>query len=272
VRIVIYANCQGIGIRKFLRLFTDDDERLEILNYENYKIILGEQPVEPLLRDAGLADVFIYQPVYRAHGVCSTDPDTENVRTATRAGCRLVSFPYLYNDGLWPLYHEGISQNVEVISRIFAEGGTLDDALAAYELGRLYFSLKERRLASLELLKEREAPLEIQVGDFIEEHILSHELFFVQNHPTSALFHEVVGRIYELIFGKPVASGYSNLVGANYAELPGRYPIDRYCIEEGEIRYVDGPEDGAADYYKGLIRAHHKEWLKNRFADTSPRG
>ena len=262
MNVVIYANCQGIGIKKFIHALTRFDENISVKNFENYRIINGEEPIEPLHSAARNADFFIYQPLGPSQGMYSTQEGMENVRSSVRPGCEFISFPYIYNNGLWPLFHEITAQNAAPVVSILQGGGSVQDVIAAYDAGEMFFNIRERIKLSLDILRVREAGLDIKVGDFFEANYNDNELLLVQSHPSSIMFLQATQDICKIMFGASFRAEDSSAImrDNNYAGLPGRYPVDKYCIEEGNLNYLTGPDDGAQYYYHELIRQIANEW------------
>lgn len=261
MKVVVYANCQGIAIRKLLPIVSGIGDGIEITNFENYKIISGQEPDGDLFESLKSCDVFIYQPLGEGHGKYSTFGESDNILSGIRQSVLKISMPYIYNNGLWPMYHEGAARNTAAIDKYLHDGASAQDVIQLYDRGELFFNMRERTRQSLELLRDREAGIDIKTADYIEQHMLDRELLFVQNHPTTELFLVAIEQMIERIFG--VGFQRPNIdyqaLGSNFSDLPGRYPIDKYCIEEGGIRYVDAPEEGAQYYYHGLIHMRSEE-------------
>jgi len=270
MKVVVYANCQGIAVKKLLPIISGMDDKLQISNFENYKIISGQEPNDYLFEAIANADIFIYQPLGEGHGIYSTFGGSDNILDRLKRSALQISMPYIYNNGLWPMYHEGSAKNTAAIDGYLSKGATAQDVIEIYDSGDMFFDMKNRMRQSLEMLRDREAGLDIKTADYIEQNMLDRELLFVQNHPTTELFRVAIEQMVVRIFGEGFRMprvDYDAL-GANYADLPGRYPIDKYGIEEGGIRYISGPEDGAQYYYHGLIHMRSEELTKA--ADRSP--
>ncbi|QRE75503.1 WcbI family polysaccharide biosynthesis putative acetyltransferase [Methylobacterium aquaticum] len=262
MKVCIYANCQGIGVSKFLQFLPQRGDELEIKNFENYKLIGGDSR-EGLKKSAQEADVFIYQPIGIGHGWLSTHGNEETIMSELRPNCLKISFPYLYNDGLWPFYHEGTTRNSEPFTRLFDNGATLQDAKIIYERGDMFFDMINRTKRSLELLREREKETNISISEYIAENYKNNELFLVQNHPSDEIFVSVVRQMANIIFGNGFIERRLDFLrnDNNFAELPGRYPIDQYCVNEGGIKYAQPEPNG---YYHYLIDLAHADWLNAR--------
>ncbi len=258
MNIFVYANCQGQAFSTFWQKSLPD---VQIRHVENWLALSGEKPVETFMNDVRNADVFIYQPISAQHGFLSTDPEVDGILGATRSGCRHLSFPYLYNDALWPCFLDGpLVSNGAVIDPMLEQGATLDDVLRAYDRGAIDFRYQARLANTLEMLAARELETDVRVAKFIEDGFQSHEYFFTQNHPSTAVFLHVLSQLHERVWERPAqfddASFDRNIVG-----LPGRYPVSASAIENLALEYPAGPDDGSDLFYKDLLAKHVDNWL-----------
>ena len=95
---VIYANCQERGFHVCLEKSEAFCEQYEIHLYENYAMMIHKDPLPvDILKQA---DLFIYQPLADRHGIYSS----EHIKSYLPPHCKTISFPYIYNSALWPLF------------------------------------------------------------------------------------------------------------------------------------------------------------------------
>ena len=266
MNVFVWANCQGAAFGRFLPSFVPDTKNFNFKHVENYKAMAGETPIEVLCDIAKWADVFIYQPIGLANDFFSTVLGHDNIRARLRPDCHCISFPYLYNNGLWPFYLEDDgTQNGAMFDAMLEAGATLGDLLEAYDSGQLDCRFDERIEASLENFRLREVGYEIDVKlyDFLREGLKQSELFLTQSHPTTACFAEALARTFQIMLGREFRSSDIDLVtlGRNFIDLPGRYPIDHYCAEQLSSVFRAGPDEGAANFYRSVIHIHHERWL-----------
>ena len=201
MKVVVYANCQGIANRKLLPIVSGIGDGIEITNFENYKIISGQEPDGDLFESLKSCDVFIYQSLGEGYGKYSTFGESDNILSGIRQSVLKISMSYIYNNGLWPMYHEGAARNTVTIDKYLHDGASAQDVIQLYDRGELFFNMRERTRQSLELLRDREAGIDIKTADYIEQHMLDRELLFVQNHPTTELFLVAIEQMIERIFG-----------------------------------------------------------------------
>ena len=168
-RCVIIANCQGdLGVIPLLKFHPDFSNKYNIEYYCNYKD-------ENYSLDG--CDLLIYQPTKKV----LTPPET----------CKCISFPYLYDDGTFPVHHG--TGGFDIIKKIIEQGL---DPIKLYDEGNLDFQLKERKQKSLEILKKREHLCTIKISDFLESpEGLRVPLFFTHNHPTMFLVNRILNHL-----------------------------------------------------------------------------
>ena len=136
---LIYATCQGRGITAFLQQSAAfrDSYRTEIV--ENYLAITnGAGNLFDVLQRT---DLFIYQPVSARHGIYATD----NLRKYLPSQCITISFPYIYNDALWPLFEEADKiKGKEVIVQLIEKGVSLKEIVDMFCAGGIDFQFARR--------------------------------------------------------------------------------------------------------------------------------
>ena len=99
INLVFYTNCQYRGLDYFIK---NHINKIETKHIENYSLIKNKNqiPVDILKQ----ADIFIYQPIDKKHGIYSTDTSVENnIMSYLSPNCKIISFPYIYNSSLWIL-------------------------------------------------------------------------------------------------------------------------------------------------------------------------
>ena len=100
MKILYYSNCQYVGIHYFLQQTIQAP--IEIYHLENYTLIKEQKPI-PVDRISE-ADIFIYQPIDKQHGIYSTESTVKNnIMSYLKPNCKIISFPYIYNCALWCL-------------------------------------------------------------------------------------------------------------------------------------------------------------------------
>lgn len=225
---IIYANCQGKGIELFLNKHDLYKETFATYRLENHILIRDQTPIPiDLLSEASL---FIYQPVGERHGCYATD----HLKSFLPKHCRCISFPYIYNNALWPLFEEGdFIFGQEIIEELFDKGVSLRSVVDLFCGGLINFQFEQKFQHSLSILKQKEEETDINISDFIIHNMQNEKLFLTAAHPTSAVFIHCVNRILERL-------GFASLPAAlpyhpNEANLPDCWPSSPY--EKNFYRY-----------------------------------
>ena len=180
---LIYANCQGGALNVFLQKSDEFSSRYQTKIIENYSLIANGSalPVNSLRR----ADLFIYQPVAAKHGIYASD----NLKKYLPPKCLTISFPYVYNDALWPLFEEGTKiKGKEVIVSLIEQGFSLKKIVELFRAGQIDFQFERRFRESIAILRAKEAVTSVKTADFIIENLGIMKLFLTQNHQTSILY------------------------------------------------------------------------------------
>lgn len=248
MKVCIYANCQGIGIEKFLQIGLN--KKCEISTILNYEKLANKTPLEyDIISEC---DLFIYQHLTKSHGVYSTDSDAENgVLNYLKEGCVKISIPFVYNTSLWSMFIEGEEViNKDVILDLKNKGCSLQDILNMYDKFELDFKYDSRYRYCQNILKEKEKNCNIKVSDFVEKEFINSKLLLTQNHPTSIIFVWMTNQILNLIGSNYILN--HELYEENYVQLPGIYNYNKYDIDYWNLKYpvkCDGDE-----WTKSLIK------------------
>ena len=96
MKIFIFANCQGAAIGHLLKIAGYDN----IAHQHNYTYIYDTTLQETTKNELETCDIFIYQPLSNIYPVYNTN----NLKKYLKSDCISISFPYIYNDALIPLY------------------------------------------------------------------------------------------------------------------------------------------------------------------------
>ena len=238
INIVFYSNCQNKGISFFIeKYFHMKGIKINIdCSMQNYQMISKkiELPKELLLN----ADIFIYQPIDKRHGIYSTCLNNKsNIISYLKEDCLKISFPYIYNSSTWaiitPSPGDGITNggffndvnkyiNREAIEKMKINNHSLDSIIKLFREKKIDFNYKNRFQNDLTILKKKELECNIIVSDYIEQNIYKKELFLNQGHPTTPLFIHSVNQIIKML-------------NDNY-EFPYDYP-EQYFVGNGRLSH-----------------------------------
>lgn len=217
---LIYANCQGGAIAHFLQKSPQFKSSYAISYLQNYTM-MKEGATFPynVLQDV---DLFIYQPLKKeAHG----DYRTDIVKNFLPSGCVSVSFPYLYNDALWPLFKNGNEMvNEGPILELIDQKASIVDIMFLFLSLKIDFRFKERFEKSIGILREKEQACDVKAIDYILVHLTKERLFLTLNHPASGLVVHCTNQILSKLSLKPIEKPHHS----NEAQLPGCLPVSPY--------------------------------------------
>lgn len=214
MKIVFYGNCQADALRLVLRQHVPERDMVCV---QNYHMIAKQKPVnEKILRDA---DVFIYQPIDSKHGKYSTDMTVDgNMISHLSDHCLKLSFPYVYNSGLWPLIapracdwfekdycdrksdnlndaHPKNWINMNVITDLKKTGATVDDVLDLYRNRGIDWKYESRFKGNISEMLKREKTTDLKAVKFIETNIRKEKMMVTHNHPTAAVFKHMADQV-----------------------------------------------------------------------------
>ena len=215
LNIVFYSNCQNKGISYFISEFL----KMKGIKFtidtsmQNYQMISKKTPLPQNLLSK--ANIFIYQPIDKKHGIYSTELSEEsNIISYLNTNCLKIAFPYIYNSSTWaivtPSPGDGITNggffsdtckyiNREVIEKLKIDNLTLEDIINRYKSNKINFNYRNRLNNELEILRKKEKKCDIIISDYIEENIFKQELFLNQGHPTTPLFVHCANQIIKIL-------------------------------------------------------------------------
>tara|TARA_Y100000389_G_scaffold196763_1_gene230230 strand:+ start:8797 stop:9591 length:795 start_codon:yes stop_codon:yes gene_type:complete len=244
MNIIIYSNCQGIIILSYLKKFINFNNSNHIYNYD---LIKKKQQINSELLSN--ADIFIYQPIDKRHGIYSTNTAIENnILTHLSDSCIKIAFPYIYNAALWPIIppaiidnfigdykHESNYINFEPIQKLKQKGYSIEKVIKLYNNNEIDFDYENRYKISLKLLKNKEKECHIIVSDFIEENIKKHKLFYTQNHPAMCVFIHCINQILKKLNNDNQLDLFK--YGNKPPGFPGHWPSTKYDIDYWKFEY-----------------------------------
>jgi hypothetical protein len=203
--VVLYANCQGHGIRQILACHPEmskdyDLHNATVLGNYTYMNTETDLPIDVLKN----ADLLIYQPISSDRGKYSS----QHLKKMLKPGCKTESFVYLYNYSFWEtlVFADGdydigtfgmkyASLNHEPITSLRDAGLSWDEIQNRIINNTLDWKFKERYEKTQSVLREKEAQCSVKVADFIDFYHKDKLLFYSQNHPTMFLLVYVAKQI-----------------------------------------------------------------------------
>jgi hypothetical protein len=200
--LVIFGNCQArqLGLILSALLRTSEFEISTFLNSPRAGNIKSKEEILSAIRDC---DVLIYQPLSSSHGeLCDA-----NIKQTIKNNCVRISFPYLFNSGIYSLCHAPASK-VHSYGMIFGEEAIIDQLRSGkskeeivddYREGNINFNLLRRFNESLAEMGNRESSTNIKLVEFIKQKYKNEKLFMTHNHPSNVLFYEIIRQIMDIV-------------------------------------------------------------------------
>lgn len=246
---VIYANCQGGGIQKFLEHHPSFSGKFLCHHISNFGSILESRPLPyDLLTKASL---FIYQPVSPKHGCYGT----KKVISCLPSRCKQISFPYIYNNALWPFFEEGDKIiGREPVDFLFTKGISLRKTVNIFLKFEMDFKFSSRFNQTMNILKGKETETDVKISEFINTNLQETRLFYTQNHPTNEIFICCVNQLLDLLGLHPLA--LSKKFPDNFAQLPGCWPISPYDSATFGYRFIRNDNDWEKFYRKLILKIY----------------
>jgi hypothetical protein len=195
------------------------------------------------------ADLFIYQPLSSKYGMYASD----SIQAMLSDQCRRISFPYVYNDAMWPFAPSGSGpKGQEILQNMHSMGWRVEEIIYAFCSLSLDCEFERRFESSLAILRSHEQATTVKAADYILNGISEKKMFLTQSHPTSHVFVHCVNQILSLLGHDPLPS--SQPFSLNEAGLPQQWPITPYEMEHYDFTYVDQCEPGWEEFYSNEIR------------------
>jgi hypothetical protein len=273
--IATFGNCQARGIASLLEILLPGSFERPIFLSNNDRTGRMKSPDE-ILSTLSAADLAIFQPLRRDHGPLSE----ANVRAALDDSVTLLAFPYIFNNGVAGFCYAHNARSKRSYGKIFGEkavierleaGATGEALVGEYLQGELDLHVLERFDECMQRMAERERTNEITLSDFILDRYRDTRLFLMHNHPTTALYAEILRQLRELA-SLPIdvdslisrARDEDNVAGHSYES--DSLPISPRDVED--LGYTFAPDPRWAEIGPTLIRVIADEWERNRSERT----
>ncbi|NBV28522.1 hypothetical protein EBS02_05845 [bacterium] len=259
MKVLFYTNCQGSNVMTVLTKVTSVERFFEITYINNF---IDDKTID-FYNSIPTYDIIIYQPVRDEHINAS-----KKFLPLVSKHTKLISFPYLYCNWLWPFGIE-LKDTLSLLPITPFVNGEL--------LNQTNFHLKDRMLRSLSILEEKEKNTDIKVVNFIRENYKRRRLFFTKNHVTRPVLIHLGNEIL-----RHLNITYT-IEEQKYTDLGvyNKYWIQPICSivqRELDLEYVDEDGDTFFINYARDILVHRLEWerlhekyiLSDNFSIYSP--
>lgn len=203
MNIVIYANCQGAALKFYMQ--NKIKGKYTVLSSYTYFKKPHKLPKKILHK----ADIFIFQFVNKQHGICSTDPNSENnIFTLLNKHCIKIGFPTIFQSALWPII-PGFGSCIDghnIIKNLKMKNKSLDDIMKMYDDNEIIFEMNsryercEKHTSDIENYYFTQTELDIvPVTKFIKDNYKHYDLFYTHCHPTSYVFIYITNQIIKML-------------------------------------------------------------------------
>lgn len=194
MNIVIYGNCQSKVFKHvFDRCSEFKDSKITFII--NFDYINKKKPL-PLDTIAN-CDLFIYQPIGKHHPGYDTDSILDMINKDSKLDKRpaTVSFPYIFNLGLFPDYIKG-PDSFPYMSK----------SISAWKQGLTYHLTDDiingQYVYSIDEMKRHELITDIKLVPFILDNMNKQQLFLTVNHPSNYLLEYLFNTTCQFIADK----------------------------------------------------------------------
>jgi hypothetical protein len=266
-QIVAFGNCQARGIATLLEMLLPDSFATPTFLSNNARTGRMRPPGE-ILETLNNANLVIFQPLRRDHGELSE----ANVRASLDGSTRLIAFSYIFNSGVAGFCYAHNAKSRHSYGKIFGEKAVIErleqgahgeQLVDDYLRGELDLHVVERFDECMNRMADREGGNEIRLRDFILDTYRDVRLFLMHNHPTTALYTEILRQLKSLT-DLPIdvdalqarAAEEDNVAGHAYA--PDSLPISPRDAEE--LGYRFDPDPKWSEIGPKLIKLIAEEW------------
>jgi len=214
-KIVLFGNCQ-FGHLCYLLSNLLPKKEYQNLYFSNNAKTGNQKETTLIINSMKEADLLIYQPLGEDH----VDLCQKKIKNVVKSSCICIAMEYVFNSGVYSLCHAPfvvLHQYGKIFGEEFilelAQKKSKDDIIKDYREGAIDFKLKERFNNCILQMEEREARnhTEIKLVDFIKSHYKYEKLFYTHNHPTNALFIEIIQQLIFLTSLPVNLHGFRNL-------------------------------------------------------------
>ena len=258
INIVIYSNCQGNAIKALL------NEKLlcnyyQISNYQYFNKP-NNLPFEILKS----ADIFIFQFTNKSHGICSTDPNSDNnIFSFLKKDCIKIGIPSIFQSSFWPIIPNfgSCTDGHEIIIEL-KKKKSLNEILELYDDNKIDFKINERFDKCESHTKEIEqyyldstSLIIIPITDFIRNYYKNYRLFMTHCHPSIYIYLHIVNKIIKIInnkiYEKDKIQCFENIFKYEYdyrikylrpdiqrPNCPEAWCDSKYIIKELDVKYI----------------------------------
>lgn len=241
-----YANCQGYSIFDALSTIPEFKKKYILKGHNNYIPLNDPTKISP--ETISKADVILFQPLHGENGAF----DTDDIIKYAKKNCKIISFPYIYANWLWPFYIDD-SKTItyvydDLVIRNLKKTHSNNEILNLYDKGEIDFNLEERFKKSMEILYNKEKYTDVKVYDYIITNYKNLQLFNIKNHPTHHIFIYCANQILKLLNIDAIIPDNTYIGVYNDTKY---WPIAECVKNKLQLEYYD--KDGT-NYYRNMLQ------------------
>jgi len=273
-KVFIYGTCQGGAVMSFLKESREFNEKYEVTEQVLSYVMISENidfiEIPSHFWNLSHADVFFYQPVRDIYGKNATS----YLKSFLQQCCLPISMPFIYNSCTYPLvpalkrdftdeWLKGQGEKLVLINReaidvLIDKGISSAEILSLYDNNELDFYFMQRIAAARVITHEKEAALDIKIGDYIFENISKKRLFLYCSHPTTHVLLHAANQVLEKLGYDPLEDTFPlDFCGLSTCGMPMPYPSASIKYFNFEFQSGKSP-DGTDQFYRNLIIGHLK--------------
>ena len=191
LKIVCFGNCQSNIIATMLKRYSNCS-----YNVKSFRNVEDNLLENGILEQIAKSDLIIYQPLDDKYGDLS---QTKIEELAKENNTQAISFPYIYNDGIYSLEFDAGKKIIgeKIILDLYLNGQSKESIIEDYINNNINFKLKRRFKKSLAIMKNKEKKTDVKLTKFIQKNYQKKKLFYGHNHPTNIVIFELLRQIIQ---------------------------------------------------------------------------
>jgi hypothetical protein len=180
--------------------------------------------------------------------------------------------PFIYNSCTYPLvpalkrdftdeWLKGQGEklvliNSEAIDVLINKGMSSTEILFLYDNNQFDFYFGQRITIARQITKEKEAELDVHVGDYIFDNMKNKRLFLYCSHPTTHVLLYAANQVLRILDCNPLEDNFPlDFCGLSSCGMPMAYPTA--SVEYFKFEFQSGPPpDGTDQFFRNLIIGH----------------
>jgi hypothetical protein len=271
-KFAVYGNCQAGPIAKLLLNNEKFNEQFELVNFPQPVYMMSNKDWPEILKVIEGVDLLIYQQVSDAFGSLL---NSENLAANAKSSAIKISYPSIYFNGYFVEvdYLRGMPSSVNHfseyhdinIAQSYLQSENIEQAInqSLAQMQDPYFYSENDVLSRVKLgldeLSSREAKLDTQISNFVENNWMSEQLFFSVNHPARSVMLEICYQVLKLLGIKDlfIPGSFEHL---GETKLPIYQSVkSRLDTQQYPVLRMKGKNIELEHYVRGLVETYVKQ-------------